>query len=199
MAVETTFQDLVARLGALRDAAESLQITVVEDRPLSGGVLLVERLGNATDDLRGWVEEALVAAGDALAAVGNPLDEYKARTALAQANRLLLRVEYKFLSQEMSSEQLHELAKFGRRRGREWLGWSGSVMQALTQCRALVHQVDEALLLTWQELSERLGTAGVSIQTTSIGQHITSAAPAEARPRKQKVRAMSGLVDDALN
>jgi hypothetical protein len=198
VAMETTFQDLAARLSALREAAESLQITVVEDRPLSGGVLLVERLGNAVDDLRGWVEESLVAATDALAAVGNPLDEYKARNALAQANRLFLRVEYKFLSEEMSCDQLHELTKFGRRRGREWLGWSGSVIQALTQCRGLVHEVDEALLLAWQELSERLGSAGVSIQTTSIGQHITSAAAGEARPRK-RMRATAGVVDDALN
>jgi hypothetical protein len=198
VAVETTFQDLVARLGALREAAESLQITVVEDRPLSGGVLLVERLGNAVDDLRGWVEESLVAAGCALAAVGNPLDEYTARTALANANRLFLRVEYKFLSEEMSCEQLHEVTKFGRRRGREWLGWSGSVIQALTQCRGLVHEVDDALLLAWQDLSERLGSAGVSVQTTSIGQQITAAPVGEARPRR-KTRATSDIADDALN
>lgn len=198
MAVETTFQDLAARLGALREAAESLQITVVEDRPLSGGVLLVERLGNAVDDLRGWVEESLVAAADALAAVGNPLDEYKARNALAQANRLFLRVEYKFLSEEMSCDQLHELTKFGRRRGREWLGWCGSVIQALTQCRGLVHEVDEALLLAWQELSERLGNGGVSIQTTSIGQQITATSAGETRKRRA-VRASSGVTDDALN
>jgi hypothetical protein len=198
VAVETTFQNLAARLSALREAAESLQITVVEDRPLSGGVLLVERLGNAVDDLRGWVEESLVAAADALAAVGNPLDEYKARNALAQANRLFLRVEYKFLSEEMSCDQLRELTKFGRRGGREWLGWSGSVIQALTQCRGLVHEVDEALLLAWQELSERLGSAGVSIQATSIGQQITAAPAGEARLRK-RTRATAGVVDDALN
>ena len=183
---------------ALVEAVQGLQITVVEDRPLSGGVLLVERLGNAADDLRGWVEESLVAAGEALAAVRNPLDEYKARTALANANRLFLRVEYKFLSEEMSCEQLHELMKFGRRRGREWLGWSGSVIQALTQCRGLVHEVDDALLLAWQDLSERLGSAGVSVQTTSIGQQITAAPVSEARPRR-KMRATSDVTDDALN
>lgn len=198
MAVETTFQDLAARLGALREAVQSLQITVVEDRPLSGGVLLVERLGNAADDLRGWVEESLVAVGEALAAVRNPFDEYKARTALANANRLFLRVEYKFLSEEMSCEQLHELMKFGRRRGREWLGWSGSVIQALTQCRGLMHEVDDALLLAWQDLSERLGSAGMSVQTTSIGQQITAAPVGDVRPRR-KMRATSDVADDALN
>ncbi len=197
MAVETIFQDLVIRLRALREAAESLQITVVEDRPLSGGVLLVERLGNAVDDLRGWVEESLVAAGDALAAVGNPLDQYRARTALANAHRLVLRVEYKFLSEEMSCAQLNELTKFGRRRGQEWFGWCGSVIQALTQCRGLVHEVDDALLLAWQDLTERLGSAGVSVQATSIGQ-ITAAPTGEVRPRR-KMRATSDIADDALN
>ena len=78
---------MVAKLGALREAVASLQITVIEDRPLSGAVLLVERLGNATDDLRGLVEQALAAALEATTAVGNPPDSYRARNALANANR----------------------------------------------------------------------------------------------------------------
>ena len=170
MAVETTFQDLVTRVRALRDAMASLQITAIEDRPLNGGVLLVERIGNTADDLRGLAEEALEAAAEALRAVGNPLDAYGARNALAEANRRFIRLEYKFLADEISREQLNELTKFGRGHGNEWRGWIGSVLHALTQCRGPVHDVDEALLLAWQDLSERIGSGGVSVRTTNIGQ-----------------------------
>jgi hypothetical protein len=181
VAVETTFQDLVARARGLRDAVASLQITVVEDRPLSGGVLLVERIGDTVDDLRGLAEEALAAASEALTAVSNPLDEYGARNALVEANRRFICLEYKFLADEMSCDHLNELAKFGRAHGHEWRGWTSSVLHALTQCRGPIHDVDDALLLAWQDLSERIGAGGVSVRTTSIGQ--ISAAPGQTRRR----------------
>jgi hypothetical protein len=170
VAVETTFENLVAKLGALREVVASLQITVVEDRPLKGSVLLVERLGDAVDDLRGLVEEALSAATEALEGVGNPLDEYRARNSLATANRRFIRLEYKFLVDEMSCDSLNELTKLGRHHGHEWLAWTGSVLQALTECRGPLQDVDDALLLSWQDLSERLGGGGVSVHTTNIGQ-----------------------------
>ena len=188
MAIEATFQDLVAKLGALREVVASLQITVIEDRPLNGGVLLVERLGDATDDLRGLVEEALAAAVEATTAVGNPLDSYRARNSLANANRQFLSLEYKLMLEQLSSDHLNELRKLGRNHGREWHGWACSVIDALTQCRGPVRDVDDALLSSWQDLSERLGSGGVSVQTTSIG--------AIAAPARQH-RKPPGHVKDA--
>jgi hypothetical protein len=169
VALEATFHDLVARLRGLRDLMAGLQITVIEDRPLSGAVLLVERLGNSVDDLRGLVEETLASAIEALDAVGNPLDGYRARNALATANRRFLRLEYKFLVEQMSSDHLSELKKLGRDPGGEWKGWIRTVLQALTQCREPIREVDDAFLSSWQDLSERLGNGGVSVQTTNIG------------------------------
>jgi hypothetical protein len=189
VALEATFQDLVAKLGALREAVASLQITVIEDRPLSGAVLLVERLGNATDDLRGLVEQALAAAVEATTAVGNPPDSYRARNALANANRQFVCLEYKFLLEQLSSDHLNELRKLGRNHGREWHGWTGSVIDALTQCRAPVRDVDDAFLSSWQDLSERLGSGGVSVQTTNIG--------AIAAPARQQ-RKQPGAADTAM-
>jgi hypothetical protein len=188
VALEATFQDLVAKLGALREAVTGLQITVIEDRPLDGGVLLVERLGNATDDLRGLVEEAFAAALEATQAVGNPLDSYRARNALANANRQFVCLEYKFLIEQLSADHLNELRKLGRNHGREWHGWTGSVIDALTQCRGPVRDVDDAFLSSWQDLSERLGSGGVSVQTTNIG--------AIAAPTRQR-RKQPDAMDDA--
>jgi hypothetical protein len=195
VAVETTFQDLVARVRALRDAMASLQITVVEDRPLSGSVLLVERIGNTVDDLRGLAEEALVASAEALTAVGNPLDEYGARNALAQAHRQFILLEYKFLVDEMSCDHLNELAKFGRAHGNEWRGWTGSVLHALTQCRGPIRDVDHGLLLAWQDLSERIGAGGVSVRTTNIGQ---ISGPPGRTSRRGDGRKPSGVADEAV-
>jgi hypothetical protein len=174
--LEATFQTLVARFRAAREAFASLRLTVVEDRPPRDEVLLVDRLGNTVEDLRGWIEEGLASAEDALEAVGHPLDSHRARRALALANERFIRLEYKFFFDGASHEQVEELARFGRRRGREWLGWTGSVVQAIDQCREPLRQVDEVLLLAWQEFSERLGTSAVSVQTTNIGQQISAAA-----------------------
>jgi hypothetical protein len=194
MAVETTFQDLVAKLRALREAVASLQITAVEDRPLSGSVLLVERIGDAADDLRGLAEESLAAADEALKAVGHPLNDYHARNSLASANRQFLQLEYKLLTDEMSAGHLNELTKFGRRHGREWLGWTKSVLQALDQCRKPDQDAGEAFLLCWQDLAERLGSGGVSVQTTNIG---PISAPSNAEKQRANRPRRTGDRDDA--
>jgi hypothetical protein len=182
VAIEAAFQHLLDTLAATREAFESLRLTAVEDRPLRDEVLLVERLGNAVDDLQGWLEEAAAAAGEAQQAVRHPLDGYRARAALALANDRFIRLEYKFFLEGVGYEEINELSRFGRRRGREWLGWTGSVIQALDQCRSPLRAVDEALLDCWQELAERLGASSVSVQTTNIGQQISAAtlAPGEA-------------------
>jgi hypothetical protein len=176
VAIEAAFQNLVDKFRAGREAFEGLRLTAVEDRPLRDEVLLVERLGNAVDDLQGWLEEAAAAARDAQSAVRHPLDGYHACAALALANDRFIRLEYKFFCERVSYEEINDLTVFGRRRGREWLGWTGSVIQAFGQCRAPLRELDEALLLCWQELSERLGTSSVTVQTTNIGQQISAAA-----------------------
>lgn len=176
MAIEAAFQTLIGKLGAARDAFASLRLTAVEDRPPRDAVLLVERLGNAVDDLQGWLEESAAAAGEAQQAVRHPLDGYRAREGLALAHERFIQLEYKFFFEGISYEEIDELSRFGRRRGREWLGWTGSVIQALDQCRAPLRDVDEALLNCWRELSERLGSSSVSVQTTNIGQQISAAA-----------------------
>ena len=62
MAIEAVFLDLRRKIDALREALQGLALTAIEDRPRSGEVLLVERLGNLVEDLRGWAEEAREAA-----------------------------------------------------------------------------------------------------------------------------------------
>ena len=67
MAIELVFQDLVIKYDAARDAFHNLGLTVIEDRPPHDAVLLVERLGDLVEDLRGWSAEGLAAAASASA------------------------------------------------------------------------------------------------------------------------------------
>jgi hypothetical protein len=181
VAIEAEFQHLIGKFDAAREALAGLRLTAVEDRPLRDQVLLVERLADAVDDLIGWLDEALAAAGDAQKAIRHPLNGYRACEALALANDRFIQLEYKFFSAGVSYEEISELTRFGQRRGREWLGWTRSVVQALDQCRAPIRELDEALLHCWRELAERLGTSAVSVQTTNIGQQISAAAVAAGK------------------
>jgi hypothetical protein len=183
VAIEAVFQNLVDKFRAAREAFECLRLTAVEDRPLHNEILLIERLGNAVEDLQGWLEEGAAAAGNAWHAVRHPLDGYHARAALTLANERFIQVEYKFLCEHLSYEEISELTVFGRRRGREWLGWTGTVIQAFSQCRAPLRDVDAALLLCWQELSERLTAGALSIHTTNIGQQISESVSERADGR----------------
>ncbi|MGB6310413.1 MAG: hypothetical protein WBF89_21750 [Steroidobacteraceae bacterium] len=180
MAIEAVFRHLTSTYAAMRDALQSLGLTAIEDRPPRDEVLLVERLGNLVEDLRGWTEEGCRAAAEAQEAIAHPADWHAVRGALAQANERLIVVEYRFFGDAVAYETTDALLRFGRQRGREWLGWSKSVVQALDACRAPLRALDEACLQAWQELGERLGARSVSLQTTNIGQQIS--APLGRRP-----------------
>jgi hypothetical protein len=195
VAIEAEFQHLIGKFDAVREALAGLRLTAVEDRPLRDQVLLVERLADSVDDLIGWLDEARSSAGDAQKAVRHPLDGYRACEALALANDRFIQLEYKFFYAGVSYEEINELTRFGQRRGRECLGWTRSVLEALEQCRAPIRELDEALLHCWRELAERLGTGAVSVQTTNIGQQISAAAVAAGKTQ----RGVPGSRNDALN
>jgi hypothetical protein len=191
MAIEAVFQHLVDRFEAARDAFQSLSLTVIEDRPPRDEVLLVERLGNLIEDLRGWLVEGLAAAADARQAVGHPLDSYGARHALGVANERFVRLEHRFYEEAAAYDTLDALIRFGRQRGGEWLGWSGSVVTAMQGCGGPLRELDETVLRAWQELSERLDSSSLQVQTTSIGQQFAT----PLRDRRRAAREASDAIE----
>ena len=172
MAIEAVFLQLDTACDAVREALQSLGLTVIEDRPPHDEVLLVERLGNLVDDMRGWTEEGCASVGTAREAVTHPPDLQRARQALSVAHERFLLLEYRFFDEAVTHRTIDALMRFGQQRGREWLGWAKSVVLALDSCRAPIRALDEALLQAWRELGERLGARSVSLQTTNIGQQI---------------------------
>jgi hypothetical protein len=175
MAIEAVFEQLATAFNAAREALQSLGLTVIEDRPPHDEVLLVERLANLVDDLRGWAEEGCASARIARDAVAHPPDLQRARQALGLAHERFILVKYRFFDEAVTHRTIEALARFGHQRGREWLGWAKSVVLALDACRAPIRALDEALLQAWKEFGERLGTRSVSLQTTNIGHVIAGA------------------------
>jgi hypothetical protein len=174
MALEKVFQELSDRVRRLRDSLLALQLTIREDLPPQGSVVLVDQFGDAVDDSLGWLEESLEAAVEAQHAVGRPVDMDRARCALANCQEQYHRVEQRFAADLISYEKLKDLTGFGRSRRGEWIGWVKSVRTGLEECRQPMDEVSKALLACWQEIAERAGMSSVSVQATNIGQQIAA-------------------------
>lgn len=194
MAIEAEFMRLGTAFAAMAEVLQSLGLTVNEDRPQHDAVLLVERLGDLVEELRGWTADGLVAAGRARELVAHPPDLQRARLALGEAHERFIQTEYRFFDEAVAFATIDGLVRFGRQRGGEWLSWSRGVVSGLEACRAPLRSLSEALARTWMELGERLGSRSVSFQTTNIGQQIS--APATQHQYGQTET--RGLVEDEL-
>jgi len=173
MALEPAFKELSAHCTRLRDTLFEFRTTVVEDKPLKGDVVLVDEFGDAADELAGWLEEALGAIAQAQQAVSHPTDLDRARRGLAACQTCLNRVSNRFYGDLVSYERISELLEVGGERGGEWSAWARGVKEALYRCRPHLYDVSETVFLCWQEVTERIVTASVSVHATNIGQQIS--------------------------
>jgi hypothetical protein len=190
MAIEATFNNFLAAIDSLREAIGDLRLTAVEDRPLRDSLMILDRMGDAIDDLDGWLEQGSEATRRAAKAASYPIDTPRTIAALSDANTHLVNLQQKFYSGIASYQQVSELMKLGSSRGGEWRAWSNSVNQALVHAEQAIIDAHRALLGTWQELAERVSVSAVSVQTTNIGQQISSAGePTGSRTgRRQETR-----------
>jgi len=172
--LEATFHDLSRQLARLLEAFRDARLTVVEDAPLRDTVALVDRLGDAIEDVVGWAQEAFAASNEAEHAVAQPLDSHRARQALTTCQERFNRLTSVFSSDLVSYERIVDLQRLAQRPGGEWRLWVSAVRQVLERVRPPIQDVSQALFLCWQALAERLGTASVSIQNTTIGQQIST-------------------------
>jgi cyanate lyase len=170
VALQKSFVALRGQLRELQEVLEALNTTVEEDRPRRKDVVVASSLGDAVLAVRGLLEESCAAADEACEAVGQSLDLDRARRALITCQERFHRFAAEFSHDLASCERMADLASVARERGRDWASWVKVVKQGLAQCQALVEEGREALFLCWQDLSERLGTASVSVRNTSIGQ-----------------------------
>lgn len=170
MALESAFESLGLELEKLRDALIGLRITVVEDKPLEGAVMLVDSYCDAAEDAVGWLEESRSSARAALSAVAHPADIASARRALITCHDAYTRISQRFANDLRAYDRMSELTRLGRIRRGEWEAWVGSVKQALDRCQQPMFDVYQAISVCWQEIADRNASTSVSVSTTTIGQ-----------------------------
>jgi hypothetical protein len=174
MALEKAFNELCDGFRKLKDGLAALQLTLREDLPREGSVLLVDHLADAVDDCLGWLDESFAAALEGCGVVGQTLNLDRARRSLTSCQRQFQFLEQRFRADLNSYERVQELTSFGRRRRGEWLAWAKSVRQGLEECGQSTEAVSAALITCWQEIAERAAMTSVSVHTTNIGQQIAA-------------------------
>jgi hypothetical protein len=174
VALDKTFRELSESLRKLRDSFLAIQLTVREDVPSQGSVVLVDKFADAVDDSLGWVEEALTAALEAGRAVAPPANVELTRRALSRSQEQFHCMQERFQSELVSYQRLKDLTAFGRSRRGEWLGWVRTVRGGLEQCQSPMEQASRCLSDCWQEIAERAAMTSVSVQSTNIGQQIAT-------------------------
>lgn len=155
MALEKAFREARRLLKRLRDDLMMLRLSVREDAPVDGAVVLVDKMGDAVDDSLGSLEEALADLEDAGRASVPSLRRDAAARALSRCQEHFHLVELKFQAELVSYECLTDLAAFTKSRDGEWPAWMESVRQGLDQCKEPLNEANQALIACWQELAER--------------------------------------------
>jgi hypothetical protein len=168
MPIEKTFRQLNDQLCKLRDLLSGMQLTIREDAPKEGAVVLVDKYGDAVDDLLGWLEEALAAAAKAQQAIRSANHLEFARKQLITVHELFQKVQRRFQSDLVSYEQLKDLTRFGRSRRGEWATWTRAVKEGLERCRVPLEDTTACLVDCWQEIAERGIRGPVYIQEASV-------------------------------
>jgi hypothetical protein len=173
MSLETTLASLRAAIARLQESLSALRVTVIEDRPARGSVVLVDQLDTIITDMSSELEEADAHIVQALqsAQPNGPLEVVQ--SVLRDVNHLFNRFAASYSGDLASHHRLAELLEMGHERRRGWLEWSREVKTGIERCGPPMGNVAAAMVECWSELAERLARNSVSVQATNIGQQIT--------------------------
>ncbi|HME10040.1 MAG TPA: hypothetical protein VKG25_23485 [Bryobacteraceae bacterium] len=188
MALERAFQLLGEQLRVLKEAVDELQLNVSGDyhpesqsqQRIDGdsgreqAPLPVQRLADAVSELEGAIEEAQHAAAGAERAVRYPRRLLETQLALIVIQRCMNGALKTFLEDVSAYEAMQTLIVMGRRKGGKWPEWVALVKTVIEACRAPLYETFQALFECWQELADKLSAKAISLQTTNIGQQITT-------------------------
>lgn len=184
MTMQQALATLSERLTDLDEALDHLSWAVVQDQPPADGAPSpAGHLDDMTQAMRGWVAEAkqVIAGRQGSAAILPPLPAV--RRALVICQRLCLQTAGVFHEQLMAADNESALRQLARGQDPDWRRWAHGVRDALEQCRAPLHAVNEALLQCWQELSELVDPPSVTISQIQSG--YPDRAPALVTPPRQ--------------
>jgi hypothetical protein len=135
MSVAAVFQELEQQLQTLSESLLALRTTVLEDRPLPGDHVLVERFGDCVEDLLGNVSELQAAVRGTQPGACQIAEWKRLCQALVVCQDGYNRAARIFWSELVAYEPIADLLRLGRERGGEWRLWSVSVRQGLEYCQ----------------------------------------------------------------
>jgi hypothetical protein len=188
MAIERAFQLMCERLRLLKEAVDELHLNVSGDyhpeSPSQQRVdgdpgreqapLPVQQLADAVSELQGAIEEAQHAAARAERTVRYPRRLLETQLALIVIQRCMNGVLTILLEDVSAYETMQTLIVMGRRKGGKWPEWVALVKTVIEACRAPLYETFQAISECWQELADKLSANAISLQTTNIGQQITT-------------------------
>jgi hypothetical protein len=138
----------------LRDDVQGLRLHALEDRPVGEPNKLVDDVGTASLTLAGWVEEAVDAAAQAVAASRYPTDLPRLHQALGACTEAAERAAGQLIDELTGSRRLDQLDGL-RRAGREQHAWVAAIKQGLDRANESAWEVAFALTDCWRDLAER--------------------------------------------
>lgn len=169
MALTAVFQTLCLHCRKLHEAFAGLRLTIVEDKPLTGEIVLVDEFGNTVDDLLGQLEDVFASASEGQQAVGHPPDLARARHSLTVCQEHFIDLMQRFSRDLLAYNRIAALVELGSERRGEWQAWANSVKESIEECQPYLSDIHQALFCCWQEIAERSGMVSLSMQTTNIG------------------------------
>jgi hypothetical protein len=169
MGLESSRLKLLGSLRAWGDDLAGLE-TMLADHPVEDSVVLIDDLGDAVLETRGWIEDAIAEARQ-LAAIepGVQLTE-GGRQALPKIHRSLHAATQSCLTRFGAAHCDYELRRLARIRGGEWSAWIQEVRKALATHSQPICVVGAALLECWCDLLDRAGSPLGVRQTVTIYQ-----------------------------
>jgi hypothetical protein len=160
--LQTSLDDLVARLRGLAGKVNDLRLTAVEDRPAHAEQLILDTVSDAVEDLTGWIFEALGEASAAKSALGPGHDTGGALRKLGSCHERMNRLSATACTGLLSYDTHAELSRLARERGHDWPGWLAMLRLGVESCNSPLAGVHTALLVCWQQ------AAGLCAATSAI-------------------------------
>jgi hypothetical protein len=157
MSLEATLGELNEQLSRLEQSLDNLLWAVVQGQPqTSQGHALLDYYEAAASDLLGLVKESRAAA-QSLTSADNKPEAAQARAALLACQEHFNRIVGRYYNELTIFDRIMGLHHLAQQRRGEWAWWTKGVQDALRQCPQPLHDMAQALLNGWRDLTVSLG------------------------------------------
>lgn len=176
MALEQSCNELHRRISALKSAVMDLDTFVRQsvDSTRHPSAPL-DQLSDQVIELEAQAEKAMLAAERAVKSARYPTDAVAIRAALAVCQRCLNEFADKLFADVHSFDRIDRFMCFGEDREweQDWRQLATAILK--TQCSLLAPLASawSSICACWEDVADRSGPVGVSVNTTNIGQQVS--------------------------